>query len=454
MNIYLCIMYKNKIAQYIEENRLFTLKDKIIVALSGGADSVALLRLLVDLGYTCEAAHCNFHLRSKESDRDESFVNDLCKTLNIPLHIQHFQTAKFAAEQHLSIEMAARELRYTWFETLRQKQTAGYIAVGHHKDDSVETFLLNLIRGAGINGLLGIRPINGNIVRPLLCLTRQDITTYLQGIGQSYVTDSTNLQEEYTRNKIRLNLLPQLAEINPSIKETLIHTTEYLNEVALIYKKGIEDGKKRVQTQQGILINALLNEPAPEALLFELLHPLGFNTTQTENIFKSLTGQSGKIFTSQQWIVVKDREYLLIKAIHPEIKTLIAEQPPFSYTIEEQVKGANFTIPRDPNTACFDKDKLKSSLSFRLWKQGDSFIPYGMNGRKKVSDYLTNRKFSILQKQQQWLLCSGENIAWLVGERIDDRFKIDNYTQQIIIVKIQITPSNIDIPNKLKEQLK
>lgn len=434
MNIYLCIMYKNKIAQYIRDNKLFTIKDKIIVALSGGADSVALLRLLVDLGYTCEAAHCNFHLRGSESDRDESFVADLCKTLSIPLHIQHFQTIEFAAEQHLSIEMAARQLRYTWFETLRQKREAKYIAVGHHKDDSIETFLLNLIRGTGINGLLGIRPINGKIARPLLCLSREDIIKYLQSIGQNYVTDSTNLQEEYTRNKIRLNLLPQLAEINPSIKETLIHTTEYLNDVVLVYKKGIEDGKKRVQTKQGILIDALLSEPSPEALLFELLYPLGFNASQTSDIYKSLTRQSGKIFTSRHWMIVKDREYLLIKAILPDTQAL---HFPFSYTIKEQEKGENFVIPRDPNTACFDKEKLKGPLFFRLWKRGDSFIPFGMNGRKKVSDYLTDRKFSLLQKEQQWLLCSGDCIVWLVGERIDNRFRVDNHTRQITIIKVE-----------------
>ncbi|WP_347030861.1 tRNA lysidine(34) synthetase TilS, partial [Bacteroides intestinalis] len=247
-------MNKKKIEQYIDQEKLFTREDKILVTLSGGADSVALLRLLLDMGYTCEAAHCNFHLRGDESVRDEMFVRELCLQLVVPLHVQHFQTMEEAEKRHISIEMAARELRYAWFEQLRLQQGADVIAVAHHKDDSVETLLLNLIRGTGINGLLGIRPKNGNIVRPLLCLDRKEITEYLQEIGQSYVTDSTNLQDEYTRNKIRLNLLPLMQEINPSVKESLLRTSEHLNDAALLYKKGIEEGKQKVQTEQGILI--------------------------------------------------------------------------------------------------------------------------------------------------------------------------------------------------------
>ena len=237
-------MNKKKIEQYIDQEKLFTREDKILVTLSGGADSVALLRLLLDMGYTCEAAHCTFHLRGDESVRDEMFVRELCLQLEVPLHVQHFQTTEEAEKRHISIEMVARELRYAWFEQLRLQQGANVIAVAHHKDDSVETLLLNLIRGTGINGLLGIRPKNGNIVRPLLCLDRKEITEYLQEIGQYYVTDSTNLQDEYTRNKIRLNLLPLMQEINPSVKESLLRTSEHLNDAALLYKKGIEEGNK------------------------------------------------------------------------------------------------------------------------------------------------------------------------------------------------------------------
>ena len=432
-------MNKKKIAQYIDQEKLFTREDKILVTLSGGADSVALLRLLLDMGYTCEAAHCNFHLRGDESVRDEMFVRELCLQLVVPLHVQHFQTMEEAEKRHISIEMAARELRYAWFEQLRLQQGADVIAVAHHKDDSVETLLLNLIRGTGINGLLGIRPKNGNIVRPLLCLDRKEITEYLQAIGQSYVTDSTNLRDEYTRNKIRLNLLPLMQKINPSVKESLLRTAEYLNDAALLYKKGIEEGKRKVQTGQDILISALLQEPAPETLLFEILSPLGFNATQIKDIFNSLNGQPGKIFLSRGWRVIKDRKFLQIEPICSEDTSTVfsPDDPalPFRLIMEELEVTDDFVIPRDRNTACFDADKLKQPLTVRRCRQGDAFVPFGMTGRKKVSDYLTDRKFSLSRKEQQWVLCSGSHIIWLIGERADNRFRIDAQTRKVIILK-------------------
>lgn len=437
--MYLCVMNKKKVAQYINQEKLFTLKDKVLVTLSGGADSVALLRLLLDMGYVCKAAHCNFHLRGDESDRDETFVRELCRQQEVPLHVRHFLTTEEAAKRHISIEMAARELRYAWFEELRREAKADVIAVAHHKDDSVETLLLNLIRGTGINGLLGIRPKNGYIVRPLLCLDRKEITEYLHELGQAYVTDSTNLQDEYTRNKIRLNLLPLMQDINPSAKESLLSTAEHLNDAALLYKKGIEEGKQKVQTGQDILISALLQEPAPETLLFELLYPLGFNSAQVRDIFASLNGQSGKIFLSKEWRLIKDRKLLLIEPVCTA-DTTTAFSPddpalPFRLTVEEREITKDFIIPRDRDTACFDADKLDRSFTVRRCRQGDSFIPFGMTGRKRVSDYLTNRKFSLSRKEQQWVLCSSNHIIWLIGERTDNRFRIDGTTRRIIIVK-------------------
>lgn len=243
-------MIKKRVKQYIEKEKLFSPESKVFVALSGGADSVALLRLLHSIGYRCEAAHCNFHLRGTESDRDERFVRGLCRELGIPLHTTHFDTTGYAAEKHVSIEMAARDLRYEWFEKLRVEYRADAIAVAHHQDDSVETMLLNLIRGTGIKGLLGIRPRNGSIVRPLLCATREEIIRYLRHIKQEYVTDSTNTEDEYTRNKIRLHLLPLMEEINPSVKKNLTETGSYLNEAYAIYHKGIADAKERVMTRK------------------------------------------------------------------------------------------------------------------------------------------------------------------------------------------------------------
>lgn len=424
-------MIEKKIAQYIDNERLFPINARIIVALSGGADSVALLRILHTLGYDCEAAHCNFHLRGTESDRDEMFVRKLCKTMKTPLHTIDFATEQYAIEKKISIEMAARELRYQWFAEIKEKTKANVIAVAHHQDDSVETVLLNLIRGTGINGLLGIRPKNGDIVRPLLCISRKEITDYLQNAGQEYMTDSTNLQDEYTRNKIRLNLLPLMQEINPLVKEHIIDTSNYLNDVNRIYNKGIEEGKQRVIEKGNIRIVPLLKEPSPEALLFEILYPLGFNAAQTKNILTMLEGQTGKQFISKDgWRVVKNRELLLIDKKEKQ------ENPPFCLIKEEKEYTKDFIIPREKHIACFDTDKLIGEINLRKWQTGDIFIPFGMKGKKKVSDYLTDRKFSIIQKENQWVLCCGDKIIWIVGERTDNRFRIDEKTKKVTVFKM------------------
>lgn len=424
-------MIEKKIAQYIDNERLFPINARIIVALSGGADSVALLRILHTLGYDCEAAHCNFHLRGTESDRDEMFVRKLCKTMRTPLHTIDFATEQYAIEKKISIEMAARELRYQWFAEIKEKTKANVIAVAHHQDDSVETVLLNLIRGTGINGLLGIRPKNGDIVRPLLCISRKEITDYLQNAGHEYMTDSTNLQDEYTRNKIRLNLLPLMQEINPLVKEHIIDTSNYLNDVNRIYNKGIEEGKQRVIEKGNIRIVPLLKEPSPEALLFEILYPLGFNAAQTKNILAMLEGQTGKQFISKDgWRVVKNRELLLIDKKEKQ------ENPPFCLIKEEKEYTKDFIIPREKHIACFDTDKLIGEINLRKWQTGDIFIPFGMKGKKKVSDYLTDRKFSIIQKENQWVLCCGDKIIWIVGERTDNRFRIDEKTKKVTVFKM------------------
>ena len=425
-------MIQQRIKQYIEKEDLFSSGSKILIALSGGADSVALLCILHAAGYPCEAAHCNFHLRGEESNRDEQFVRQLCKKYGIHLHTIDFDTTRYAAEKHISIEMAARELRYNWFEEIRNQCRADVVAVAHHQDDSVETILLNLIRGTGITGLLGIRPRNGVIVSPLLCINREEIMRYQQSIGQDYVTDSTNLEDEYTRNKIRLNLLPLMQTINPSVKNSLIETGNYLSDVATIYNRYIEEAKTRIATTEGIRICELVKEPAPEALLFEILHPLGFNSAQIKDIVHSLHGQSGKQFSSKEWRVIKDREFLLLENIQSEDK----EELPFQIIKKEKEYTSDFQIPREKGTACFDADKLDGTISYRKWRTGDTFIPFGMKGKKKVSDYLTDRKFSISQKERQWVLCCGERIAWLIGERTDNRFRIDETTRRVVIYTI------------------
>lgn len=424
-------MLVKKVKEFIEKEDLFSKQDKILVALSGGADSVALTRILITLDYHCEAAHCNFELRGEESDRDEDFVRNFCRSLNIKCHSIHFETRRYAAQQSISIEMAARELRYNWFSKICEESDCQVVAVAHHKDDSVETMLLNLIRGTGINGLLGIRPKNGNVVRPLLCASRQEVVAYLHRMNQTYVTDSTNLEDEYTRNKIRLNLLPLMEEINPSVKDGLVKTASYLNDISKVYQQAIKESIDRIfiTPEKEISIEKLMNEPAPQALLFEVLSPLGFNSTQVEEVYGSLNGQPGKRFISSQWQVVKDRDLLLIE----KVKT--ANDKP-QIIFEEVLFTKEFVIPKDKNTACFDANKFKGVISIRKWEKGDYFIPFGMKGKKLVSDFMTDSKFSLLKKEQQWVLSCNDQIAWLIGERTDNRFRIDDSTQKVIIAKL------------------
>lgn len=429
-------MLKYDVQKFIEEKALFNLQDKVLVALSGGADSVALLRVLLSLGYTCECAHCNFHLRGSESDRDESFVRQLSEEQGIPLHVTHFDTSAYAKENHLSIEMAARELRYQWFEDTRKTIGASVIAVAHHRDDSVETFLLNLMRGAGINGLKGIPVKNGYIVRPLLSASREGILEYLQAIKQDFVTDSTNLEDEYMRNKVRLNILPLMKEINPSIMETIQETTFRLSEISNIYQQNREEALAHKQTSIStdlfrISIVDVLKDMAPVSLLHEILFPKGFNGSQIHDIYRSLSAsQSGKRFFSTEWEVLRDREYLWIKKI-------CSIQPIPELMIEEIERTSSFVMPRDRHIACLDADKLNHPLTVRKWERGDKFVPLGMKGKKNVSDYLTDKKFSLFQKENQYVVCCGEDIVWLVNERTDHRYRITESTQRIILIQIK-----------------
>ena len=427
--------YKNRIQHYIETRNLFAMKDKVLVALSGGADSVALLRVLTELGYLCECAHCNFHLRGEESNRDERFVRSLCLELQVPLHVKHFETESYAKEKHISIEMAARELRYEWFEDLRKETKTDVIAVAHHRDDSVETFLLNLIRGTGINGLKGIQAKNGHIVRPLLETSREDIQDYLDYLQQDYVTDSTNLQDEYMRNKIRLNLLPMMKDMNPSIMESIQDTAQKLSEAANIYnqnRKEILETSVQIKNKEHILpIQTILVDSAPLSLLHEWLGKYRFNFSQIKDIYQCLKQkQSGKRFISNEWELLRDREYLILR--HSQEEANVPEIS--SETIEI---NNDFVLVKDKHIACLDADKVTLPLEIRKWKKGDKFVPFGMKGKKNVSDYLTDKKFSLFQKDNQYVACSKGEIIWLVGERTDDRFKITEKTQRALILKIQ-----------------
>lgn len=433
-------MYR-KVRKYIEKNNLLADGDKIIAALSGGADSVALLHILAKLDYNIEAIHCNFHLRGEESMRDENFVRTLCDKMNIKLTVAHFDTTTYASQKKISIEMAARELRYDFFESEREKTAAAAIAVAHHKDDVAETIILNLIRGTGIKGLHGIRAKNGNIIRPLLDCSKQEILDYLQQLGEDFVTDSSNLKNDYIRNKIRLEIIPLMREINPSICATLAETGDRIAEAEKVYTKGIEEGKKCVLMGNNINIDALLKEPSPLALLHEILHPLGFNSSHCEDILRNIhSGDSGKTYNSTTHTISRSRNTLLIVPAEKNNTIAINEELPIGSSIstpygEIKMEEMPFdgTIAKSANIATLDYEKIKFPLRLRNIKAGDKFRPYGMRGNKLVSDYLTDRKKSIIEKRQQLAVTdSNDTIVWLVNERTAAPFAIDKGTAHII----------------------
>ena len=427
-----------KVESFISRHNLLTQGAKVLVALSGGADSVALLVALIKLGYRCEAIHCNFHLRGTESDRDEHFVQELCDRKGIKLTVTHFDTTAYAKEKSISIEMAARELRYNLFEELRISSGAEAIAVAHHRDDSAETMLLNLIRGTGIKGLRGIRPKNGYIVRPLLCVGRNDILDYLKWRKEEYVTDSSNLTCDYTRNKVRLEVIPLMAQINPSILESLAATATRLGECESIYNKAIEEAIKRVKKGNVIDIVQLKMEASPATLLHEILSPLGFNSTQTSNILTAIDSDGCKEIANRKWRIIKEHYKLLIlpeKDNKPFYGTLpdkgLLDTP--TGTLHIDTKPFNGDIPRKSDSVYLDYDSLRLPLTLRSTERGDRFAPFGMRGTKLVSDYLTDKKRSTELKEQQLVVTDADGtIVWLVNERPAAPFCIKKSTKRVV----------------------
>jgi len=424
----------NKVTDFIAKHQLLSKDCLHLVALSGGADSVALLRILCDLGYHVEAAHCNFRLRGEESDRDEQFVKSLCQTYDIPIHLIHFDTAEYASLHQVSIEMAARNLRYGYFRQLRDDIGAETVCVAHHRDDAVETLLMNLLRGSGIHGLTGIRPRNGHIVRPLLDVSRQEILQYLHSIGQDYVTDSTNLQPDVLRNKLRLQLIPLLEQLSPGASDNIARSAHYLSEAEKVYNSAFSP------LHATLPISAVKDFPSPLCLLHEWLSPLGFNRTQTDQILSGLDGGSGREFTSPTHTLVIDRDQLIVEPVSTPMKPLIIPEPG-TYRIDETAKirieeVGEAVVSRDPVIATLDAAAVRFPLTLRTVEPGDIFQPFGMKGKKLVSDYLTDIKFNLLAKRRQRVLADATcTILWLVGLRTDHRCRITPDTRRILRVE-------------------
>lgn len=439
--------FTESVTSFSIRNGLFKTDCKYLVALSGGADSVALLLVMKKMGIDTEAVTCNFHLRGKESDRDENFCVALCERLGIKLHRSHFDTRSYAEARKISIEMAARELRYRYFEQLRQDIGAEAICVAHHQDDSIETLLMNLIRGTGINGLKGIQPINGHIIRPLLCVGRKDIEDYLNSLGQDYVTDSTNLVDDVMRNKIRLNVIPLLETINPNVRKNIFSTSLNISESIKVFDSSISRSVTEVLNAGKIDISKLKSQPSPEYALFHILRIYNFSPAVIRQIFEHMEGSSGRRWYSEDYELLSDRGYLLIrkrnksftmrhmKVIEPGVY-VYGEN--LKFTFIQEIKDADYKIDKSSVCACLDAGRIEFPLTIRPLRNGDRFCPLGMRGSKLISDYMTDIKRSGFEKEEQLVITNANGeIMWLVNERPDNRYKVTDKTNMILKIVLK-----------------
>lgn len=405
----------------------------VFVGLSGGADSTALLLILKDLGYRVHALHCNFHLRGEESDRDQAFVEELCQQQGISLSVRHFQTKEEARRRGVSIEMAARDLRYDWFREEQEKESHCYIATGHHLDDQAETLLLNLIRGTGLRGMAGIHPKHDNIIRPLLCLRREEILQYLASRKQSYVIDSTNNERDALRNRIRLDVIPMLRTLGPAAVSHLCLACENVRQSIPYYIKGIEVAFSELGiTAASFPLSALLQSSQIHpirTLLHEWLAGKGFNAVQEEEMLRAAESDVGRMWHSHTNTILRDRDSLLLSSKEKKRKTLPLLRQEIVCCIGET----------GPDIAYFDADLIPLPIEVRPVRKGDAFVPFGMKGRKLVSDYLTDRKMNRLQKAEQFVATCGNDIVWLIGHRSDNRFRVGKNTKRILKVTCEVT---------------
>lgn len=431
------------VKHFMQEQSMPTSGAKLVVAVSGGADSVVLLDILVKLGYQCVVAHCNFHLRGDESDADMAFVQALAKRFRLPLHIIHFDTMAIANERKISIEMAARDLRYEWFRALVKTENCGAVAIAHHANDNIETFFVNLTRGTGIRGLLGIKAQNDQIIRPLLQCKRSQIEAYAHEHDLDFRTDSTNVDTLFVRNKIRHDIVPQFQAINPAFTETMCHNLEHLADVAEIYAHVVEKAREQLFKVENKIIYLVINElkqfPAFRTMLFELLQPYNFNSDTVQTIVKSLDGLSGKEFYSTTHRLIINRAKIEIETFQETDNTpytiafgVKKLTEPIKLEINH-IKGVP-EIQKNKDSAYLDADKLLFPLELRHWEEGDTFIPFGMTQRKKVSDFFIDEKISRLMKDKLWILTSEKEIVWIVGHRIDNRFRINDDTKSTLVI--------------------
>lgn len=447
-------MLQKRVEEYIAANGLLEPGARVLVGLSGGADSTALLLVLHSLGYDCIAVHCNFHLRGNESDRDQAFAQELCTRLGVRLELCSYDTRQYAAQHHVSIEMAARELRYADFERLRLENGASAVCIAHHRDDSVETVVMNLMRGTGIRGLCGIKPKNGFIVRPFLCVSRRDIEDWLTVQGQNYVTDSTNLEADCTRNRIRLELLPLMRQTNPDVDCAIDRTSAHLRQALAFYEEAVDKSKAMCVTPcaDGCDIDIQLlmlldyngdSHLKSKAVLYEILSGYGFSESLAEQVYAAAQGEPGRCFHAAGSILYVDRGRLLVRKesetellVDVAVEDGLEVQLPDGSSLAFSFAPGNAPISRDRNVATLDADLAGTSLQVRNVQNADSFHPFGMKGRRLLSDFMTDLKFSLPQKRRQLVLTDGKDILWVIGQRSDNRFRVSAETSRQLVIRL------------------
>ncbi len=438
----LTIAMIEKFKRFIFENKLIKPKQKVLLTVSGGIDSVVMAALFRASGFDFGFAHCNFGLRGSESNADQAFVEQLATTWDIPCFVKKFDTKQYSIDHKISTQLAARELRYVWFEELIQSKDFELYATAHHLDDQVETFLINAMRGSGVAGLQGIPLRNGNCIRPMLNFGRESIEEYARVNSITFREDRSNLQDDYLRNRLRHFVLPALQQADRNFRQGFQNTFAALADTEKFIHYEIEKRKgmllQKINNLFFIAIGEIQKETAIDFVLFEMIRDFNFNYAQVQNIITALDKEPGKRFISSTHELVIDRDNLIISEVKNEkiSEYKIAEDDheiknPLHLTFKRFVRTDDFTLAMDRTIAQLDKDKLRFPLSIRNYEEGDFFYPLGMKGRKKLSDFFIDQKISIPEKRAVWLLLSGDEIVWVIGHRINDRYKITVQTKQI-----------------------
>lgn len=423
--------------KHIQQKFSYLQNEAVLIALSGGIDSVVLTHLMQNTNSNCTLAHCNFNLRGEASDQDEDFVKLLGNKLGLEVIVKRFDTQKKASKEKLSIQMAARAMRYEWFSEIAAQRNIKYILTAHHKEDVLETFLINFTRGTGLEGLTGIPEKNGAVVRPLLPFSRDEIRTYAEENAISWREDQSNANTKYLRNKIRHAVVPVLKELNPNLLNSFDQTLQNLKESSLLANHQIASFKKQIFSygvagEIIICIEKIKDLEHPKAYLYALLQPYGFaNSDETVSL---LDAQSGKLLYSQTHRILKDRKRFILTPLEvPTTSNFLIHQTTncIASPIHLQVETVPIASEFKSSVAFIDKSKLKFPLTVRKWKNGDYFYPMGLRGKKKLSKFFKDEKYSLFEKEDSWVLCNGDEIVWLVGKRLDERYKITDKTTAI-----------------------